>query len=285
MLARAQNEGMHLMRSPARLVRLRPFVQALWASEPGAGERVRPGAREHVLPTGAMHLVFRLSGPPLRLFDGDEDLAGHSAGGHALVGGPRERFYVRDVSHPCASVGVLLRPGAALPLLGAPADALAGRHTPLGELWGLQAGVATERLQGAVDLEARLDLFESLLLEKVAGSFHGLHPAVAQSLAPLCLGTLRVRDLAARSGYSHRRFIDIFRAATGLAPKAYARVHRLGRVLDLAADAERGWADIAGEAGFADQSHLTREFGEIAGLSPQAWRRVASAGAPRHVPR
>ena len=109
---------------------------------------------------------------------------------------------------------------------------------------------------------------------------------MAQSLAPLGLGTLRVRELAERSGYSHRRFIDLFRAATGLAPKAYARVHRLGRVLDLAAaDAQLGWADIADEAGFSDQSHLTREFGEIAGLSPQAWRRVASAGAPRHVPR
>lgn len=274
------------MRSPARLVRLRPFVQALWAGEPAAGAPVRAGAREHVLPTGAMHLVFRLSGPPLRLFDGDQDLAGYSAGSHALVGGPRERFYMRDVSHPCASVGVLLRPGAALPLLGAPADALAGRHTPLEELWGSQAGLALERLQEAASLEARLDLLESLLLDRLADSFHGLHPAVAQSLAPLGLGTLQVRDLAMRSGYSHRRFIDLFRGATGLAPKAYARVHRLGRVLDLAAaNTGLGWADIAGEAGFADQSHLTREFGEIAGLSPQAWRRAASPGAPRHVPR
>src|SRR6478736_6393791 len=182
---------MQLLRSPARLARLRPFVQALWASEPGLGAAVRPDAREHVLPTGAMHLVFRLSGPPLRLFDGEQDLQGYSAGGHALVGGPRERFYIRDVSQPCASVGVLLRPGAALPLLGAPADALAGRHTPLGDLWGQRAGLALERLQEAASLNARLDLFESLLLERLAGSFHGLHPAIARSLEPLCMGTLR----------------------------------------------------------------------------------------------
>ncbi|MBS0451946.1 MAG: AraC family transcriptional regulator [Proteobacteria bacterium] len=277
---------MQLLRSPARLARLRPFVQALWASEPGPGRLATPGAREHVLPTGAMHLVFRLTGPPLRLFAGEQDLQGYSAGGHALVGGPRERFYIRDMSQPCASVGVLLRPGAALPLVGAPADALAGRHTSLDDLWGPRAGLALERLQEVAGLNARLDLFESLLLERLADSFHGLHPAVAQALDPLCMGTQRVRELATRSGYSHRRFIDLFRAATGLAPKAYERVHRLGRVLDLAAaDAQRGWADIADEAGFADQSHLTREFGDIAGLSPQAWRRAADAAAPRHVPR
>ena len=273
---------MQILRNPARLVRLRPFVQSLWATEPAPDSALRRGVREHVLPTGAMHLVFRLSGPPLRLFDGTNDLAGQSIG-HAIIGGPRERFYLRDVSQPSASVGALLRPGVALPLLGAPEDALAGRHTLLGDLWGARAGLALEQLQEAPNLEARLDIFEWLLLERLADCFHGLHPAVAQALAPLRLGTLPVHELATRSGYSHRRFIALFRQATGMAPKAYARVHRLDRVLGLAANPELNWADIAAEAGFADQSHLTREFGEIAGLSPQAWRRSAQADSPRHV--
>jgi len=276
---------MQLLRERPRLARLRPFVQALWAVLPGPGALVRPGAREHVLPTGAMHLVFRLSGPPLRLFEGPGDAQGLSVG-HALVGGPRDRFYVRDVSQPCASVGALLQPGVALPLLGAPEDALAGRHTALADLWGLQAGFALERLQEARGLEDRLDAFEALLLERLGNGLHGMHPAVAQALAPLRQGLRPVHELAARSGYSHRRFITLFRGATGLAPKTYARIHRLGRVLELAGDApQRGWADIAHEAGFADQSHLTREFGDIAGLSPQAWRLATAAGDRRHVPR
>ena len=275
---------MQLLRERPRLPRLRPFVQMLWASAPEPGEPPRPGAREHVLPTGAMHLVFRLSGPPLRIFNGLDDVAGHSVG-HALVGGARERFYVRDVSQPCASVGALLHPGVALPLLGAPEDALAGGHFALDALWGLQAGLALERLQEAPSLESRLDVFEALLLQRLGDRLHGLHPAVAQSLAPLRLGARPVRELASLGGYSHKRFIALFRGATGLAPKTYARVHRLGRVLGLAADPALGWADIAHEAGFADQSHLTREFGEIAGLSPRAWRLAAAGGAPRHVPR
>jgi len=276
--------AMQRMRELPRLARLRPFVQALWASTPEPGAVARPLAREHVLPTGAMHLVFRLSGPPLRLFDGPDDLSGRSVG-HALVGGPRDRFYVRDVSQPGASVGALLRPGVALGLLGAPEDALAGHHADLEALWGLRAGLALERLQEARDLDTRLDVFEALLVERLGDCFHGLHPAVARSLAPLSAGVLPVRELAQQSGYSHRRFIDLVRGATGLAPKSYARVHRLSRVLGLAADPSRAWADIAHEAGFADQSHLTREFGEMAGLSPEAWRRAASADAPRHVPR
>lgn len=275
---------MQILRASPRLPRLRPFIQALWASEPEPGAKPSPGAREHVLPTGAMHLVFRLSGPPLLVLDGPEDLVGQRVG-HALVGGARDRFYLRDVSQPTASVGALLNPGAAHALLGVPGDELSGRHTALDSLWGSDSNLALERLQEVQGLEARLDAFETLMAQRLVASFHGLHPAVARSLAPLRTGLLRVSEVARQSGHSHRHFISLFRAATGLAPKVFARVHRMDRVLGLATNPSLDWADIALEAGFADQSHLAREFGEIAGLSPQAWRMRAPTSAPRHVPR
>ncbi|MFS2055695.1 AraC family transcriptional regulator, partial [Variovorax sp. CT11-76] len=83
-----------LTRAPVPHLRL--FVRQVWAWAPGAeGTGVeRPGAREHVLPTGGMHLVFRLSGPPLRLFDHAADTEGHTCG-HAIVGGARSSFYLR----------------------------------------------------------------------------------------------------------------------------------------------------------------------------------------------
>ena len=273
----------HLMRPPSS-PRLRPFVQTLWATVPNEAAPAHPSGREHVLPTGAMHLVFRLSGPPLRIFADAQDRLGSTVG-HAIVGGARSSFHARDVSQPTASVGALLHPGVALPLFGAPEGVLAARHTPLDALWGLQAGLALERLQAAGSLAGQLDLFEALLLDRLGGCFHGLHPAVAQALAPLMHGTLTVAEVAARSGLSHRRFIERFRGATGLAPKEYAGLHRLDRVLALAAARPQlGWAQIAVETGYSDQAHLTHAFTAFAGLSPQAWRRASPASA-RHVPR
>src|SRR4051812_39285919 len=118
---------------PARVpnAALRPFVTMLWASdappEPGV-------TRERMLPTGAMHVVFRLDDAPLRLFDDLGDEVGRSVG-HAMVGGARSRFYVRDVSLRTRSVGAMLRPGAAPLVLGIPAAELAEHHTPLADLW------------------------------------------------------------------------------------------------------------------------------------------------------
>jgi AraC-like DNA-binding protein len=38
-----------------------------------------------------------------------------------------------------------------------------------------------------------------------------------------------------------------------------------------AAGAPLGLADLAADAGYADQAHLTREFSSLAGLSPTRW--------------
>ena len=58
---------------------LRPFVKAMWASD--GGSEVAEGAREHVLPTGMMHLVIRLSPEPILICERDQvrDL------GHAVI--------------------------------------------------------------------------------------------------------------------------------------------------------------------------------------------------------
>ena len=47
---------------------LRPFVKLLWASDEDPTRLLKGPARELVLPTGAMHLVVRLSDHPLRLY-------------------------------------------------------------------------------------------------------------------------------------------------------------------------------------------------------------------------
>jgi AraC-like DNA-binding protein len=268
---------------------LQPFIKLLWASSPEGAPAERPGAREHVLPTGGMHLVFRLSGPPLKLFGGPDDLRGQTCG-YAIIGGARAAAYMRDVSVATRSVGAQLQPGAARALLGAPEDALASQHTPLDALWGArQTDAALEQVHAAGGLERQLAVFEALLAQRVLdalGGTHGprgLHPAIAATLGPLAQENPSIAGLVTRSGYSHRRFIALFRGAIGLSPKEYARVMRFDRALTLAADPTQSWAEIALTAGYSDQAHLSREFSALAGMSPQAWRRTGAA-SPRHVP-
>ena len=71
---------------------LRPFVQSVWASGHACREPSGLPTREHVLPTGQMHLVIRLADDPLRLFANTADTSGHLLSA-AVVGGARASFY------------------------------------------------------------------------------------------------------------------------------------------------------------------------------------------------
>jgi len=272
------NGRMLLTRTPGPW--LRPYVRSMWAMDPAA-DASNTMLREHVLPTGDMHLVFRLSGPPLRLFAGDADAAGYTVG-YAIVGGARSAFYARDVSVATRSVGAQLRPGAARALLGLPADELAERHTPLDALWGgAAAAEALERIHAAGDLEAQLAMFEALLTERARSRPQAMHPAIAQALARL--GGTPIAELVGASGYSHRRFIALFRDAAGLPPKRLERVLRFQRVM-AAWNGPRTlpWVDLALQVGYSDQPHFNRDFLEIAGMTPQAYTRALPA-SPNHV--
>jgi AraC-like DNA-binding protein len=259
---------------------LRPFVAVLWASDDTDRVEPRVSERERVLPTGAMHVVFRLSPEPLRVFD-EVDAPVPRAVGHAIVGGARASAYVRDVSAPACSVGAMLHPGTARLLFGGSAVELSNAHTPLEDVWGPRAAEARERLLEARSPERRLDLFEALLLERLP-RVRGLHPAVAEALGKL--GAYPVHGVVADSGYSHRRFITLFADAVGLTPKRYARVLRFQHVLArMAAAPNEPLAQLALAAGYSDQAHFNRDFREFAGISPTRYLSAAPA-EPHHVP-
>lgn len=260
---------------------LRPFVEVLWATDTLDAPQTPAPSRERVLPTGAMHVVFRLSPEPLRLFEDEEHPVGRVVG-HAIVGGARATAYVREVGTPVHSVGAMLRPGAARLLFGGSAAELAGKHTRLDELWGRVAEDVRERLVEAGSVARQLELFEGLLLERLP-RVRGLHPAVAEALSKLGAGCA-VQRAAAESGYSHRRFIALFEDAVGLTPKRYARVVRLRSVIErLNAAPHSPLAQVALAAGYTDQAHMNRDFREIAAISPTRYCAARAADA-MHVP-
>ncbi len=80
-----------------------------------------------------------------------------------------------------------------------------------------------------------------------------------------------LEDLARASGLSAFHFLRVFRQATGLTPHAFVVQRRVRRAQELL---RRGLAPAraAAESGFADQSHLTRQFKRLTGLTPAAYR-------------
>lgn len=254
---------------------LQPVVEAIWIGGAQAG---RPGQREYNLPDGHMHLAVRLEGEPLRLYD-DADATDSHTVSDAVVAGPYSRSYLKDVARPAHSLGVVFRPGAAQALFRCDPAELRNRHWPLEQLWPGDGERLRDQLNSETDPERRLACLHAMLLARLR-PFRGLHPQVAQALQGLRHGR-SIRELVDASGYSHRRFIDLFRDATGMPPKPYGRLLRFQRALRLA-EGEAAWDRIALDAGYSDQAHFIREFRAFSGLTPQAYRK-AEHRQGRHV--
>ncbi len=82
--------------------------------------------------------------------------------------------------------------------------------------------------------------------------------------------------LAAECGLSARHFARAFRASTGMPPHRWLVMRRAERAKELLGKPALSVADVAATCGFADQSHLTRVFKAIFGVTPAAWRRVTA---------
>lgn len=125
------------------------------------------------------------------------------------------------------------------------------------------------------------------LLARVA-TRHALRPVAPRAKAPPAAALARARDylaacyaenvglaqLAAAVGLDRFALVRGFSRAYGLPPHAWLLQERVRRAQGLLRQG-RPIAEVASEVGFADQSHLTRRFKQIVGVTPGRYRAAA----------
>ena len=143
-------------------------------------------------------------------------------------------------------------------------------RAPLSTVWVPAAAtwLATQAARASTDAE-RVDLLVAATLARVdaAGSLE----EITAALAELVLTDTPVAEIARHVGLStrqvHRRCLDEF----GLAPSLLRRIARVHRAARPSPSARRPpLAQLATDAGFADQSHFCREIRALSGQTPRA---------------
>ena len=245
------------------------YIETYWWSQ-----RVRAVDRaEHSLPTGTVSMVFALHEQPIHCEPAGALVSSlHWCRG--IVHGPQWRHF-KTASKPAGTtMGISFRPGMAGAILGVPVAELAGQHVAVESPWGARGNWLREQLLEATSPTAAFRILDTAFLARLTCP-RTIHPAVELALEyPWPDGVpRRVADIQRATGYSPRHFIALFRAAIGLTPKHYYRIQRLSRALQgLATSRHDNLAQVASLAGYADQSHMTRDFVELAGITPTEYR-------------
>lgn len=244
---------------------LRAHVDSLWY---GARDAL-PHTRERCLPTGCADIVVPLLQDHLIRYDGEHDTRARRLRG-AIVQGPSDRFGVRGTEGPSVVVGVHFTAGGAAAFFGGALPALRNRTELLEDLWGAPARALREQLQAATSPAHALQRLEKCLLQRLRTA------APPDPLSEFAIAAFRHEPSLARvapvqsaSGCTPAQFVQRFEQAVGLTPKRFARVLRWNLLLpQLVRSGPRDWAQIAAGAGYCDQSHLIREFRQLAGMAP-----------------
>jgi AraC-like DNA-binding protein len=228
----------------------------------GPGFLRRERARHGV----ALILAF---GDRMDVFEGEAGSPTRTLG--AFVVGNQSASSLTGVRGHQLGVQVDLTPSGALALFGDVED-LNDAVIPLDEALGARWTRLVEQLSETPSWEARMQLLDETLGCDDA-------PTLSSEVAWLCRklqatkGQARVEPLMDETGWSRRHVTARFRRQLGVSPKAYARLLRFDHASSLLGELAPGrtLADVAMEAGYYDQSHLTRDFVALAGMTPGAY--------------
>jgi AraC-like DNA-binding protein len=235
----------YLERPPA--APLNRWIRALWYTR----SVEIPSGRERILPNGCVQIILNLR----------QDFAVERTG--SLVVGAHSVYSVIERSDMADLVGIVFEPGGFAPFVRDRADTLRNRSMSLEDFEGGQARQLRDRLRETVGAAEKLGLLEGYLLRR--------NPAEPKAVVSFAARRLTngesVEEVARQSGWSVRRFSQIFREEVGLAPVVWRRVQRFQRAVRcLHAGAEVRWAELALDCGYYDQAHFANEFRAFSGI-------------------
>jgi AraC-like DNA-binding protein len=205
-------------------------------------QKIGPGAQRYVqrvLPDGCADVIV-------------------SANGDAAVVGPTMSVGLPQLAPGTHIRGLRLRTEALATVLGWPGSELRDMTVPLSAV-----------LSGPMAREVTEAVWELRLPERLS-RVH-LDGRVRHAVKRLLRSDRTdVGTVAAEVGVTERHLRRLLVDHTGIGPRSLQRVGRLQRFLALA---DEEWpavslARLAAMAGYADQAHLTRDVGELAGLTP-----------------
>lgn len=126
------------------------------------------------------------------------------------------------------------------------------------------------------DLAAALDAAAGSPAQRHCGDFRAAQKA-REYIHDALDRPVTLDELALASGRDRWSLSRDFRSFFGTSPHRYLTMRRLDLVRGLMLRGH-SLADCAASAGFADQSHMTRQFMKAYGVSPAKWLKIVDAG-------
>lgn len=231
------------------------------------------GDAEQIFPNKKVELFFNLGDP----------LDGKIINGlpifqlrESVISGLRERCFNFTPSPFFFMAGIRFTLFGFYHLFKIPSDLFTGNNFDTKEVWGHEMELVRERLLESDGHDGLVNVLDDWIRGRITD------PAlreirqwarVEQRIGQI--GTPITTLLSGAIGYSHKHSIRLVNEKAGINPKTIQNINRFESVLRMIAkEGPLDWMDLVCRAGYADQSHLIREFRRFTDCTPTEYLRT-----------
>lgn len=194
---------------------------------------------------------------------------------HSFLYGQITQFKDIRTSNTTCLLIIVFQPTGIKNLLGIPAYELRDQIIPLEDIFGKDSMKLEEKLTEAKSYQEKSDVL-NLFFTSVALKHSKEKRIVASSIDFILKnkGIISSSQLIKFTGYTERHIERLFMDSIGINPKKFANIIRLNYFLQQI-KTKPDYINLTGlayEVGYADQSHLIKEFKKNTGMTPSTYK-------------
>lgn len=243
---------------------LQPFVKCFWQLE---GQQDLTHV-ERIVPDGRMELIIEF-GDLFERLDAGPSVQQRST----IAGQIFKPIFLRPTGKTTGMFAVRFRPQGFTAIFEVKAEEFREKFVLSEDVFGKVACEIEEKICTATSSQERVRIMENFLRSHLQKSrTFDKYTRTAADLFSHSPDENHILKLTREFGIGLRQFERQFKGQVGMSASQFIKISRFQRVISTKlARPEMSFSELAVENGYYDQSHFSREFKDLSGLSPKAF--------------
>ncbi|WP_298901755.1 helix-turn-helix transcriptional regulator [uncultured Psychroserpens sp.] len=235
------------------------------------------------LPDGTINIIFELTGTDKFIFDNNTKKKKQGYSDVWFSGVLKDYITISAASEEM--IVVVFKPGSGFPLIHKSVNLYTNKVVQANEIFGTSILELHTQLKAPTSPQEKFNAIEKWLLPQFKeDDFYTNIIHFAIDTIQNSSSKISIANLAKKTGFSQKQFIQLFKKYVGITPKQFHRIIRFNEILAALENKEKiSWTAISADCGYFDQAHFIKDFQSFSGLNPKKY--LSDVGDyPNYVP-